>query len=50
MLYNAPMRTIAHSGISLTLIALAAVVALAVGCGARGDDAAQTANANVNPR
>ena len=36
MLYNTPMRTVAHSGIWLTLIALAAVVALAFGCGARG--------------
>lgn len=42
MLYNAPMRTVAHSGIWLTLIALAAVVALAFGCGARGDDAPTT--------
>ena len=37
------MRTVFHSGISLTLIALAAVViALAIGCGARGDDASTT--------
>ena len=42
MLYNAPMRTVAHSGIWLTLIALAAAVALAFGCGARGDDAPTT--------
>ena len=42
MLYNAPMRTVSHSGISLTLIALAAAVALAVGCGARGDEAPTT--------
>ena len=39
MLYNAPMRTVVHSGIWLTLIALAAIaVALAFGCGARGDE------------
>ena len=42
MLYNAPMRTVAHSGIWLTLIALAVAVALAFGCGARGDDAPPT--------
>ena len=47
MLYNAPMRIVSHSGIWLTLIALAAVVALAVGCGARGDDAPSTANARA---
>ena len=51
MLYNAPMRTIAHSGIWLTLIALAAIaVALAVGCGAGGDDAPTTPpNADAAP-
>ena len=48
MLYNALMRDVVHSGI-WSLAALVALIALALACGARGDDEALTPTPDAAP-